>query len=829
MPGSRSSPPISGDLFVGGNFNPTRAELDALEAAPPVLPGFAYLTPAGGAGYRITAGATAARPVPSGPYQGLVGLITPYEVTITARSLTGGEVRMRRQMQTVGIPVFQFGIFSENDLAFFAGPNFNFGGRVHTNSNLFLKQDGVATLTLSDRVTAVGEVVRTHLQNGVSGTHQGNVRVTLNPGSNTFRNLGPLNCAGAACEGSLVGAPGSAQNEPAWTSLSVGTYNRSITNGRTGARRLDLPLVSDGARPIDIIRRPSPAAPDTTAVARQRFFNMASVRVLLSDTRDDIMGLPTVDTAVEPIQLSTIAGMQAAGYGFVANQATILATGRTPLATAGPASAYYVQGNGTSLIGGFLKVERQDSGGVFHDVTAEILNLGFSGRNLSTGALLTRDNGNCRAVGEASPNAVIRLQRLKDTPVSGVNGGNGLRCGNGSINGTDYWPNVLYDPREGAPRDDESHFRTQNPYHRGVMHYVELDVENLRRWLTGAIGATGDDDTMRETGYVVYFSDRRTNRDRGPDNTVAVVAPYGDDRETGEYGFEDFVNSTAARSDVQGVFDAGEDVNGSGTQQVYGQDPRYLANTAPFGVAARPWTQLTWQQARANRPVFFRRALKLTHGARGQLPANGLQGLTVASENPVYVEGNFNACTASDAAGSCAETGGAFGPTGNGHVSAAVLADAVTLLSSSWNDIGSFINPHSLTRTTFDVANAQRNATNTWYRLAVIAGKGIPFVRPANNASDHTDYGTDGGAHNFLRFIENWSGAALNYRGSIVSFFTSRQATGTYKCCDIVYGAPARGYNFDVEFLSPPLLPPRTPMFRDINTLTFRQLLRPTQ
>ena len=65
---------------------------------------------------------------------------------------------MRRTMQTVLIPVFQFGIFSENDLSFFAGPNFNFGGRVHTNSNLFLAEGDGNTLTMADRVTAVGEV-----------------------------------------------------------------------------------------------------------------------------------------------------------------------------------------------------------------------------------------------------------------------------------------------------------------------------------------------------------------------------------------------------------------------------------------------------------------------------------------------------------------------------------------------------------------------------------------------------------------------------------------------------------------------------------------------
>ena len=40
---------------------------------------------------------------------------------------------MRRTMQTIGIPVFQFGIFSENDLSSLPANDFAFGGRVHTN------------------------------------------------------------------------------------------------------------------------------------------------------------------------------------------------------------------------------------------------------------------------------------------------------------------------------------------------------------------------------------------------------------------------------------------------------------------------------------------------------------------------------------------------------------------------------------------------------------------------------------------------------------------------------------------------------------------------
>ena len=64
----------------------------------------------------------------------------------------------------------------------------------------------------------------------------------------------------------------------------------------------------------------------------------------------------------------------------------------------------------------------------------------------------------------------------------------------------------------------------------------------------------------------------------------------------------------------------------------------------------------------------------------------------------------------------------------------------------------------------------------------------------------------------------------------MVSFFINRQAVGTFKCCDSdVYVRGPREWAFDTDFLLPARLPPGTPMFRDVNTLTFRQLLRPTQ
>jgi hypothetical protein len=754
-----------GTLF-DTNYAPRTSQIDALTATPPSLSGVSFVSPGGGSGYQISypvdgQGKPRAdtRTIPSGPYEGLVGLITPYTMTATAHTPASAEVRMQRNLQTVAVPVFQFGIFSETDLSFFAGPNFDFGGRVHTNGNLFLAEGNGSTLTMRDRVTAVGEVVRTNLSNGwlTSNNYTGTVRVTTSPGA--FRNL-------AANEGSLVGTLGTAANDPTWTNLSIGTYNGNLRNGRTGARRMDLPLVSMGATPVDLIRRPLPgenaASPEVFA---QRFFAMASLRIILSDTAAEITGLPTV-TATAPVQL------------------TGAAPDGTPYAIAGTAANGFRSTQNTPLIDGFIKMELQDQAGNWQDVTNEILSLGIAGRDLTSGGSLCADQ----------PNAIIRIQRLKDTP-------NTPACGGAA---TQYWPNVLYDTREGVLRDNIPTDR-YSLYLGGIMHYVELDINNLSRWFRGIIGASGSN-AVNTTGYVVYFSDRRTNRDAG-------------NQETAEFGFEDRVNLTDVNNGLpNAILDTGEDINGNNALDTYGQTPILPPGaTAPLDGNARPWfytngENVTATIARVNRPIFFRRALKLVNGSSIDLGSDGAVpfGLAVASENPVYVQGDYNAA------------GGSFA---GAHVAASVIADAVTLLSNSWNDRYSFNCPHSLAATC-NGGKTGRTASTTWYRMAIIAGKGQPFPHPD---SLYQDFGTDGGVHNFLRYLENWGGQTLNYRGSIVSLFFNRQATGIYKCCTNVYSPPSRGYNFDVEFLQPSLLPPRTPMFRDVNITGFTRMTMPNQ
>jgi hypothetical protein len=182
--------------------------------------------------------------------------------------------------------------------------------------------------------------------------------------------------------------------------------------------------------------------------------------------------------------------------------------------------------------------------------------------------------------------------------------------------------------------------------------------------------------------------------------------------------------------------------------------------------------------------------------------------LTIAAENPIYIQGDFNA-----------NMGGIGFSSSPYTIAASVAGDAVTLLSDNWNDTNSFGSPYD---------QGARAGVTTWYRVAIIGGATPYFSNSSGVVSQ--DYGTDGGVHNFLRYIEDWGASSnntLNYQGSIIDLFYSRQANGTFKCCNTVYKPPTRGYVFDTNFLTPALLPPRTPLFRDVNTTGWTRLLTP--
>lgn len=224
--------------------------------------------------------------ISEGPSAGLIAQVIPFTLEAVAQAGAGSEARLRREVQAALIPVFQFGVFSDSDLSFFAGPLFNFGGRVHTNGNLFLAAS--TGTTLSQKVTVAAHVIRQELANGASNSDRtGPVYVIQSSGSCTpapgaCRNL-------VITEGSKQGGPSSAANSN-WPTISLTTYNGNILNVDTGAKPLTLPFVGGTASPIEIIRRPPVDEVPTEILGQSRLYNQASLRILLSDAVANLPG-----------------------------------------------------------------------------------------------------------------------------------------------------------------------------------------------------------------------------------------------------------------------------------------------------------------------------------------------------------------------------------------------------------------------------------------------------------------------------------------------------------------------------------------------------------
>lgn len=935
-------------LFVN-QVGPSDATITALGATAnrPSIPNVTFVTVGASPAYSVTPlGAATNGIISSGPYEGLMALKRQFQLDATARSVDGGEVHLKRTVEAVAIPVFQFGIFSDVDLAFNAADNFDFGGRVHTNKNLFLAEGSGNTLYLRDKVTAVGDVVRQFLSNGVtiaSAGQTGTVNITQSNSSGPFRAM-------AATEGSVIAAPGSGATSN-WSTISLSTYVGNIRNRLTGVKPLNLDLVAANGVNIDLIKRPPALESQGSAIFQERYFKKVSVRILLSDTANDITSLPTVSptapialdgdwTTAAPVGYGPIATnmppvarsagpvpdlpinstnstVNAAVAANTTNSATIVinptmpdyfklpvmsmtvgantyqvtCTGKTPstftgctrnpsgsninvlantvlsgvsrtidarpfnttlqaitwnsgatvtltstvAATAFPTLPFsvntffikdknilisctgytttpsftgcnvpnalivgdkietgYVVPTTTGLLRGFLKVEIQTGPDVWQDVTMEWLRYGIGAPNLGG-----------RPCDDPTPDAIIRLQRLRDN-----NEPTGLaKCSyNNTTASADYWPNVLFDVREALSRDAAPAGHNNKVMMGGTMHYVALDAANLSEWFTraGVYAAGTGNQAMREGGsatggFSVYFSDRRNNR-----NAASL--------ETGEYGYEDVINPSSGTGAPNGLLDAGEDVNANSTLDVYGGEPSTNGTynsvpvgwTLPLTAAATPLTFISGPQAKVNPAIFYRHALKIYKGNLGSLVS---PGLTIAAENAVYLQGNWNA------------SGGWTGSS----VATSIAADTVVALSNGWNDLNSFgpstnLNPYDMT--------GRPRQTDTYYRVALISGKGMIF--PAGTVGG--TYGTDGGAHNFIRYIEGDGGGTdtVWYKGSLVTFYYTRQNLMPHKCCNgIIYGVPARQFSFDTNFLDPAKLPPLTPAFRDINALGFAQETRP--
>ncbi|MDR1728983.1 MAG: hypothetical protein LBT74_13855 [Acidobacteriota bacterium] len=701
--------------------------------------------------------------VSKGQWKGLSARVAPYTIKVTARTTSGAEVTLERLVQIAYIPIFQFGVFSDMDLGFFPGNLFNFGGRVHTNGTLYLSGGNNSSdegLWMSDYVTAVNGIYGKIKQNGdIYDSHNVHIlkqKPALAKNSTYFATFG-INDGNR--DGSYPGNPPTSQ----WKT-NVAAKFQGPDAGETAnflvadAEALNLATMVAGSEsetiaPYEINRRGK--IDDSPTMRDQRYYHAASLRILLSDNPGDITSLPDA-AGTTPRQLEGSFGSGTGAYEFATSDG----------------STYYKIGNGAPLIGGYILIQMQTAKDVWTDVTATILGKGVTGVDMT---------GKCSSSSNAVTNAIIRVQRFSDRS-------NATGC-DAATDGKKLWPNVLFDAREGSNTSGAPSSLTYN----GVMHYVELDVKNLCAWLKTQT-------VVHDTGYVVYFSDRRgSKRVSGKD--------------TAEYAYENV---------------SGKDLNGNGVventvptpNKTIGAYTSTLNPSSPMNSIDGNATTAA-EIAKRARPLYFRRALKLVNGASIDLGnrtdvANVPWGLAIASENPVYIHGDYNykfsgTRPSNDTGNETAETN--FKNTlitPGGSVGASVSADAVTILSNNWQDSVSFTSPNNL---------SARTPNATFYKVAIIAGKNNTWSECAPQ-TECADWGTDGGIHNFLRMLENWSVTNnVFYRGSIISLYYNQEAVSAFR--GGVYAVPKRRFSFETEFLDVNKLPPHTPMVRAIDVLSF--------
>jgi hypothetical protein len=380
----------------------------------------------------------------------------------------------------------------------------------------------------------------------------------------------------------------------------------------------------------------------------------------------------------------------------------------------------------------------------------------------------------------------------------------------------------MFDTREGTFYDQAGLYRADRVTQMGVMSMIDIDVANLRRFLRGdfngkfptntpfAISNGGNGlkntDVPNNAGWVLSLSDRRGDADFDGEYDMEDIYGYGYDSSASRYYGSD------------GELQAGEDINKNGELDTD------FGNEAP-----NKYTDDKYADAAAAADhKFYRRAFRLINGTT--LPgvydsanASNTRGLTVASENGIYVQGNYNSTGIVSAPTTGNTPYGDFLPAPNSplDIPASVVADSVTILSNSWNDAQSFAAPYD---------QDERRASETTLRFAMISGDPIP------SKSAHPHQGgisprMSGGVHNFKRYLERWTdpnntsafAVRLNYSGSLINLFNSHNNNGSFKCCSTVYNPPIRNWVFDNTFLDPSRLPPGTPFFQYIQITGFER------
>lgn len=911
-------------------LNPLGTDIDSIRNAP--VPGLSL--PTGNFQFEQEVDQTSISDtavLSGGPFSGLYAIRDTWRLRSTATDASGTQVQLTRNILNNRIPIFQFGVFYDDDLELFRPPLFSFGGRVHSNRHFFISP-GPEGVYFDSRVTAAGHIITESWRNGYDDDNYEGTWIKNASGVNKQlkRDEGSVRNGYPNIFASEPDLPASRLN-PAWRTQSA----KFDGNLMSEVKPLKLPMnVGSGVPLIEMIKRPKNSTSgatdlwdnngtlepvtaltaDDTITRSERFANKTGLRISLSDSKAKLPGCAS-GAGTAPVAGSCGIRLDGDHTGTGADpnpshsNAALRSRGYIPKAMKlGSSDAGYnyasTRVNGERLYTGgsrevWIKIEtvqtdNTDGSIVTKDITADILSLGVteephyamgipgyagSGCSSAQNGSPTSPSFNISATNPQSAStcpdsrSIVKIQRfhIAGTEIDPRTSAISHNDPSGSANDFNYvgrfrnanqseinnycqsgcdtadvgpgnerfghlklalsnravvpFPIKLFDTREGLYYDQKSTTYYSNSNfdsfrkvpRNGVMSMIDIDVANLRRFLRGDFngffptdtafalangGSLTNDDVPENSGWVLYFSDRR-----------------GDVDFDGEFDMEDVYGSAPGND---GFLQPGEDTDPPGTHGFGVLDSKVCAFTATCEAERYRDNAVYADEAATIDHKYFRRGVRLINGTTlpgiydASIPAN-TRGFTVASENGLYVLGNYNATHVTSVPSSGNTPFNNYRPMDTAlHIPASIVADAVTILSNSWQDAKSFAYPWNK-----DNSN-ERQATDTTIRFAMISGDTIAS-REANPNQGGISPRLNGGVHNFKRFLEDWGQGSrnLNYSGSLINLFNSQNNNGSFKCCNTVYDPPRRNWVFDSTFLDPTRLPPGTPYFQYVQTTGF--------
>jgi hypothetical protein len=612
--------------------------------------------------------------IPEGPYAGLYATIVPYKISSIGTYKTGTQVKLERDFNNYLVPLFQFGIFSNEDIEIAPGVQMNFNGRVHSNQNIF----ALANIKFLSRVTMAGELVRDASTSGAANTLGGkpNVYIQVN-GINV-----PIDKGSVEANGTTVGGPNFTSATPGnrgyfpgrpngvansnWETNSLlaangatGRFGGRILTGSTGATQLKMPLQLGGNSPAELIKRSLPS--DDEILSSSRYHTKAQIRILIDDESAGTgaanqAGIPAgkgvllssfapsplnggkalrrVDNSGNYIDLIDVSQKLPAACGSGVVTANVVRRAKAAI-DASPDCANFAP-TGAGLQGRvYIEVVKPD--GTTIDVTQTILSMGITYGEPNgilyfqrpMWAAFTQGSRDREGNGLDLVNLIRNYRNVSSgqipDPTSATDATLGfistspssITLTNREASPMNWWDQIVpinvYNVREGWYRNslDENSI-----YERGMTGVVDVNMRNLARWLDG----------IYDTNLLTGTNAVSTNIKDQQEGFVVYVSDRRGDKIKAEYLSNGTsylsTNGTVDNEDIYGpnnsldegedVIDYGWNVGGTPKKGTLQKDTTELPDTG------NTWILSTPRDARAktvmswsNPNNYFRRAIRL--------------------------------------------------------------------------------------------------------------------------------------------------------------------------------------------------------------------------